>query len=65
MLLGKDNKTCFDLANDLISIDEYEELSQYLNKPNEKYSGQISCTAFYCQYFFVGNSRGYVRVFDL
>jgi WD40 repeat protein len=31
----------------------------------EKYWGETTCTALYFQYFFCGNDKGIIRVFDL
>jgi len=40
-------------------------LSNHIHNERQKYSGYVSCAATYGKYLFIGNSSGYIRVFDL
>lgn len=46
-------------------FDQLGPLSTHINDDKQKYSGYVSCAATYGKYLFIGNSSGYVRVFDL
>lgn len=49
---------------DICIIDDMPALSDYINDRNQQFYGVISCAASYENYLFVGNSQGYIRVFD-
>lgn len=36
-----------------------------MRSPSEKYAGDPTCIKLFGRYLFIGNSMGYIRVFDL
>lgn len=48
-----------------MNVMEYDELMDHLEDDRYKYYGEISCITLHCAYLFVGNSKGFIRVFDL
>lgn len=40
-------------------------MADHLKNPKERYFGEVSCTGFFENYYFVGNDKGFIRVFDL
>lgn len=48
-----------------MNFDDFDLLAALLDNPNEKYFGKVTCSGFHGQYYFVGNDKGFIRVFDL
>ena len=40
-------------------------LSAHIHDEKQKYAGFVTCAATYGKYLFIGNIKGYIRVFDL
>jgi WD40 repeat protein len=62
-LLNQDDH--LDYKKELLKFDDFEDLFRHIESPKEKYFGEVSCTGLFGSYYFVGNSNGYIRVFDL
>ena len=64
-MLGKQASDPENEQHELLVFDDFHSLWEHLSDPGEKYAGDVSCTGFYSSYFFAGNDKGYIRVFDL
>lgn len=54
-----------EAKRELLQMDHLPELSEFIQDRSLQFYGVVSCAASYANFLFVGNSQGYIRVFDL